>query len=78
MENTFNMNEELKKIIEIINDHKTKSNKDLIKAIDFIKNDFEKTKDNMLVLESHLSKLESIYNILLKEYKKRTDGGNNG
>jgi D-serine dehydratase len=77
MENTFNMNEELKKIIEIINDHKTKSNKDLIKAIDFIKNDFEKTKDNMLVLESHLSKLESTYNILLKEYKKRTDGGNN-
>jgi hypothetical protein len=77
MENTFNMNEELKKIIEIINDHKTKSNKDLIKAMDFIKNDFEKTKDNMLVLESHLSKLESTYNILLKEYKKRTDGGNN-
>lgn len=76
MVNTSNMNEELRKIIEIINDHKNKSNKDLIKAMDYIKIDFDKTKDNMLVLDSHLSKLESTYNVLLKEYKKRTDGGN--
>lgn len=74
MVNIFNMNEELTKIIEIINEHKTKSNKELILALEFIKNDFEKTKENMLVLDSHLTKLESTYNILLKEYKKRTNG----
>jgi prefoldin subunit 5 len=73
----MNTNEDLTKILEIINDYKSKSNKDLIKVMDFIKKDFDTTKENLLRLESHLSKLESTYNTILKEYKKRTDGGYN-
>ena len=38
MENIFNMNtEELSKMLETINDYKSKPNKDLIKVMDFIK-----------------------------------------
>jgi hypothetical protein len=79
MENHYklNTNEELSKILEIISDYKTKPNKDLIKVMDFIKKDFDLTKENLLKLESHLTKLETTYNLILKEYKKRTDGGNN-
>lgn len=79
MEKVFNMTntEELSKILEIINEYKTRSNKDLVKAMDFLKKDFDITKENLLKLESHLSKLESTYNTILKEYKKRTDGGHN-
>lgn len=69
--------EELSKMMEIINEYKTKSNKDLIKAMDFIKKDFDVTKENLLKLETHLNKLESTYNTILAEYKKRTNGGNN-
>lgn len=66
--------EELSKILEIISDFKSKPNKELIKAMDFIKKDFDLTKENLLKLEEHLTKLETTYNIILKEYKKRTDG----
>jgi hypothetical protein len=72
MENT---NEKIKitssEISEIIKEHKTKTNKDLIIALEFIKKDFELTKDSLLRLSSHLDKLESSYNALLKEYQSR-------
>ncbi len=76
MENIFNMNDELTKILDIINDYKSKSNKELTLAMDFIKQDFDLTKDNLLKLENHLTKLESTYNTILKEYQKR-NGTNN-
>lgn len=76
MENIFNMNDELTKILDIINDYKSKSNKELTIAMDFIKQDFDLTKDNLLKLENHLTKLESTYNTILKEYQKR-NGTNN-
>ena len=70
------MNDELTKILDIINDYKSKSNKELTLAMDFIKQDFDLTKDNLLKLENHLTKLESTYNTILKEYQKR-NGTNN-
>lgn len=59
------------KIVQIIKEHKSRPNKDLIIAMDFLKEDFEKTKDSLLKLTNHLDKVESSYNLLLKEYQSR-------
>lgn len=69
MENQFNMKEE---VLEIIKDFKNKQNKDLIKAMDFILQDFEYTKNTVINLTKHLDKLENTYNQILKEYNSRT------
>ena len=47
-------------ILEIINEHKTRSNKD-----------FELTKESVIKMTKHLDNLEISYNTILKEYKKR-------
>ena len=59
------------KIVEIIKEHKTRPNKDLILALEFIKKDYELTKENLLKLSEHLDKLELSYNTILKEYESR-------
>lgn len=59
------------KIIEIIKDHKSRSNKDLVLAMEFIKKDFELTKESLINLSLHLDKLELSYNTILKEYESR-------
>ena len=59
------------KVVEIIKDHKTRSNKDLLIALEFIKKDFELTKENLIKLTEHLDKLEVTYNTILKEYESR-------
>lgn len=74
MENSFNINEKRIKaseILMIIKDHKQKSNKDLKLAMDFIQEDFNLTKENLIKLTNHLDKLENTYNLLLKEYNDR-------
>ncbi len=58
-------------VLEIIKDHKNKSNKDLVLALEFIKKEFELTKENLLKLTNHIDKLELTYTILLKEYEER-------
>ena len=63
--------EEIEKITEIINDYKNQSNKDLEKAMDFISNEFESTKQNVIVMTHHLDKLENTYNLILKEHSTR-------
>jgi SMC interacting uncharacterized protein involved in chromosome segregation len=67
----FNMKEE---VLEIIKDFKNHPNKDLIKAMDLIIQDFEYTKNTVINLTRHLDKLESTYNKILKEYNDRTSG----
>lgn len=62
---------ESSKIVEIIKEHKTKPNKDLILALEFIKKDYELTKENIIKLSEHLDKLELSYNTILKEYESR-------
>ena len=74
MENSFNLNEKKIKsgeILLIIKEHKERSNKDLQMAMDFIQEDFNYTKENVIKLTQHLDKLENTYNLLHKEYTDR-------
>lgn len=61
------------KALEIINDFKSKSNKDLKFVLDLINEDFELTKNTLVKLTEHLDKLETTYNVILKEYQNRTN-----
>ena len=61
-------------VLEIIKDFKNRPNKDLIKAMDLIIQDFEYTKNTVINLTRHLDKLESTYNKILKEYEGRING----
>ena len=58
---------------EIISDYKSKSNKDLKFVLDLINEDFELTKTSLIKLSEHLDKLETTYNVILKEYQNRTN-----
>lgn len=71
MENHINMKNE--EILEILKDYKNKSNKDLISALDFLNNDFVKTKDLIVKLTYHLDSTETSYNKLLEEINKRVN-----
>lgn len=74
MENSFNINEKRIKaneILQIIKEHKDRSNKDLKLAMDFIQEDFNMTKESLIKLTHHLDKLENTYNILYKEFTDR-------
>jgi len=64
--------EDSNKVLNIVKDYKTKSNKDLIFVMEFIQKDFEVTKDSLLKLTHHLDKIENVYNTILKEYENRT------
>ena len=59
-------------ILEILKDYRNKSNKDLVNTLDFLKNDFEITKDLLLKLTYHLESTENSYNKILEEINKRT------
>ena len=75
MENSFNINEKRIKaneILQIIKEHKDRSNKDLKLAMDFIQEDFNMTKESLIKLTHHLDKLENTYNIIHKEYTSRS------
>lgn len=63
--------EDAEKVLNIVKDYKSQSNKDLTFALEFIKNDFNQTKDTLLKLTTHLDKLELTYNTILKEYENR-------
>jgi hypothetical protein len=62
---------EQEKILEILKDYKNKSNKDLISALDFLYEDFNKTKDLIVKLTVHLDSTELSYNKLLEEINNR-------
>lgn len=61
------------KVLEILNDYKNKSNKDLVDTLKFLSDDFEKTKDLILKLTYHLDSTENSYNKILEEINKRTN-----
>lgn len=63
--------EEAEKVLRIIKDYKSQSNKDLTFAMDFINEDFKSTKEILIKLSTHLDKLETTYNMILKEYEGR-------
>jgi hypothetical protein len=62
---------ELEEIKDIINDYKNKPNKSLVMVMDFLKEDFEKTKELLIKLTHHLDTTEKEYNKIYDEYKKR-------
>jgi hypothetical protein len=64
--------EQAEKTLRIVKDYKSHSNKDLQFAMDFIQEDFNFTKEQIIKLTEHLDKLELTYNTVLKEYKNRT------
>jgi len=59
------------KVIEILKDYKNKSNKELMSCLDFLKGDFDKTKDLLIKLTYHLDSTENSYNKILEEINKR-------
>lgn len=59
------------KLLKILKDYKNTSNKDIISALDFLYNDFEKTKDLIVKLTHHLDSTENSYNKLLEELNAR-------
>lgn len=62
---------EQEKLLEILKDYKNSSNKELIGALDFLFEDFNKTKDLIIKLTTHLDSTEITYNKLLEEINKR-------
>ena len=65
------------KALNIIKEYKSQSNKDLIFAMDIIQKDFNVTKETLLKLTHHIDKLESTYDLILKEFESRTKNGHN-
>jgi hypothetical protein len=59
----------------VIEDPKSSSNGDLIMAMDVIQKDFDSVKDTLIKMTHHLDSLENTYNVVLKEYNTRTNGG---
>ena len=57
------------KALNIIKEYKSQSNKDLIFDMDIIQKDFNVTKETLLKLTHHIDKLESTYDLILKEFE---------
>ena len=65
------------KALNIIKEYKSQSNKDLIFAMEIIQKDFNVTKETLLKLTHHIDKLETTYDLILKEFESRTKNGRN-
>jgi NADH:ubiquinone oxidoreductase subunit E len=65
------------KALNIIKEYKSQSNKDLIFAMEIIQKDFNVTKETLLKLTHHIDKLETTYDLILKEFESRTKNGHN-
>lgn len=62
---------ESEKLKQIIEDYRNKSNKDLTFAMDYLNEEFNKTKHKVIEATYYLDNLEKTYNQILKEYQKR-------
>tara|TARA_R110001583_G_scaffold47212_3_gene147933 strand:+ start:502 stop:708 length:207 start_codon:yes stop_codon:yes gene_type:complete len=63
--------EEKEKIKNIIEDYKNKSNNEIAQALTLLKNNFDDTKKLVVDLTYRLDSIESKYNTLNTELKKR-------
>lgn len=59
------------KIQNIVSDPQNFNNQELMVSMDFLSDEHEKTKELIINLTYKLDKLESSYNKILGEYKKR-------
>lgn len=64
----------IEELNEILKDYQNKPNKDVVKAIEVLKEDFEKTKNAIIKLTYHLDSVEELYNKLADELEKRSNG----
>ena len=64
----------IEKFQNIISDLENSNNKEVSEALDFLKNDFEETKNMLIDLSNHLDNIENLYNSVLMEYNKRNNG----
>lgn len=64
----------MEEIQEIITEYKNKPNKDLVKAMEVLSGEFDRTKDAVIKLTYYLENLEKTYEKLLKEYTERSNG----
>jgi hypothetical protein len=62
-------------VIKILSDYKNCSNKELSDVMDFLQEDFDKTKDLIVKLTKHLDTTENSYDKVFKEFKKRVNNG---
>jgi len=62
--------EELTTIVKEVND---RPNSDLIKAMDFLREDFDQTKETIVQLTHHLDNIETMYDIIHKEFRNRNN-----
>ena len=65
---------EAEKIADIVKDYKNKSNKDIVKVLEFLNTEFDETKSKILMLSNYLDKIEGTYNTILKEHNSRNGG----
>ena len=72
MENHIKMTDQ--EVLDILKDYKNKSNKNLTDVMDFLQDDFEKTKDLIVKLTYHMDETEKSYNKVYDEFKKRING----
>lgn len=62
--------EELTTIVKEVNN---RPNSDLIKAMDFLREDFDQTKETIVQLTHHMDNIETMYDIIHKEFKNRNN-----
>ncbi len=71
MGGNINLIMDIEKLKEIVKDYKNRPNKDLTLVMDYINEEFEKTKKYVIDSTYYLDNLEKTYNDILKEYQKR-------
>lgn len=64
----------IEQVSEIISDINSRPNSDLTKVMDFLRGDFDETKDMIIELTKHLDNIERMYDLVHNEYKKRVNG----
>lgn len=63
---------EKEKVLEISQDVENKSNKDLFSAVEFLVEEFEKTKELIIDLTRHLDSIGQLHEKINNEIEKRT------
>ena len=61
-------------INNVIKNLNESSNKEILYSLEYLSEDFEQTKNTIIKLTYHLDSTEQLYNKILKEYEKRTNG----
>jgi len=61
----------IEQVTEIIQEIHSRPNSDLVKVMDFLREDFDDTKDSVINLTKHMDNIERMYDLVHNEYKKR-------